>query len=184
MFLNTIHSERIKQGMKQKINENLSRHMGLAYVGNRIMGAAFTLFFHFSNLFFGNREYHVEDFLNFQLVTLYQAATEILQDQELDDNAINIMQRFLFVLRTMHTVHYVYVIFPYQWRYIFRRRLSVAMALHARLGLGSIMSQLDESLIRLVALSLHEGDENVNNFVDYELLKDRWENFFQNEGRL
>ena len=172
MFLNTIHSERIKQGMKEKINENLSRHMGRAYMGNRIMGAAFTLFFHFSNHYFGNREYHVENFLNFQLVTLYQAATEILQDQELDDNAINIMQRFLFVLRTTQTVHYAYFIFPIQ----FERRLTVGMALHERLGRDSIMSRLDESLIRTIALH-----NNVDNVGDYELLKNRWEELFQEE---
>jgi hypothetical protein len=158
--------------MKRKINEMLSRHRGPAYTGNRIMGAALTLFAHFFIIYFGDRD---GDFVNFQLASLYQAATEILQDPALSENATNIMQRFLFVLRTMHTVHYAYFIFPTQ----FERRLTVGMSLHERLGRVSIMSRLDESLIRTIALL-----NNVDNVGDFELLKDRWEEFFQDEGRI
>ena len=171
MFLNTIHSERNKGGMKRLINESLSRHEGAAYTGNMIMVAAFTLFIRFFIIYFGSGAY-VGDYVNFQFTALYQAATEILQDQALNDNFINIMQRFLFVLRTTQTVHYAYFIFPIQ----FERRLTVGMALHERLGRDSIMSRLDESLIRTIALH-----NNVDNVGDYELLKDRWEELFQEE---
>jgi hypothetical protein len=190
MFLNTIHSERIKAGLKRNINYCLFRHdigiprRGPYYTGNMSMGTALELLQHFFIYQFGGG-FYVGDFINFQLALLYQAATDIVQDQGLNGNGIDIMQRFCFVLAHMHTVHHSDVIFPSQWQYIFQRRLAVAMALHARLGSDSGMYLLESDITRSFALqSLHEADENVKNIGGFEVLKDRWEDFFLNEGRL
>ncbi len=193
MFLNTIYSERleIKEGLKREILRILHQYrgeiaqpqIGPRNDGDRSMDIALSV-----SRRFVARLYHPDSYskgLNyFKLTLLYQSADEVVQEQRVNDTGNDIMQRFLFVIAHIHCEHYADVIFPSQWREIVQRRLAVAMVLNPRLGGNSIMRRLEDSFIRSFSLHNFDEDGDLSNVGDYDVLIERWEDFFLGVGML
>ena len=187
MFLDTIHSERIKAGCKRHFFRFLRPFDGLGLrwlpyqTGIKSMGKVMDIMLNFyihRICTLGNR-WSTGMYNGFHLTLFYQSAAEIIQEQKLNGKGHDIMRRLMFVLKHVHCEHYADTIFPSQWQYIFQRRLAVAMACHPRLGGDSGIAQMDAEMIRLLGLkSLHDTDENVAHNGNLQVIISRWEDFF------
>ncbi len=187
MFLDTVHSERIKAGCKRHFSTCLIFFDGVVprqnpyHTGIKSMEKAMHIMvnFYIERIYpdLGNRW----SYNGFHLTLFYQSAAEIIQDeQKLNGKGHDIMRRLMFVLEHVHCEHYARIIFPSQWQDIFQRRLAVAMACHPRLGRDAGIAQLDVEMIRL-SLGLEYFYDYSN--LHHQTILSRWEDFFlEQEG--